>query len=667
MAPGGRSNRGSSRVKANTNASKSTRTGGTGGISKRRGGKTDIDGDLDMDSSTSRRNPASAGKARSPNTGRGTRTSGPGRISFNNIDAITKHLAGDESKPSKGKGKGGKNVALTWLRVTGLKNSKAASNPDGGVSDLLSFLERKATALTTRTSTKTVTIKQHRRIDPHVWVGASAADAAEILKLNNFGFASTNLTIDDTPLPADAATSSKSAFTLELENMLKGILAERYVADGKLLKLDSLAENEFIKTSGLMANPDRADKLFKSFMKICDDLFKTRSAKQEAIESITVAGNGIANVSQIDCLANTFPDLKNLDLGNNQIATLRGLDTWKHKFQKLETLFISGNPIETAVPTHVQTLLRWFPKLQNISGNVVRTLEQIKAAEEAARPHPIPQAGTDFRDEHGVAQAFLLDYFALYDTDRDALASKYYDMASTFSLAVDTVGPRDKSAPTLSWSPYLRLSRNLIKITTFSARVQRLFTGSNVIRQLWKNLPRTSHPNITTDLNKYVVDCHPLPGLQDPTNSSRTGVDGMIIILHGEFDEQEKETGVIGRRSFSRTFVLGPGVPGANPIRVVSDMLSLRSYAPVPKVYNAAQPAAPAAAPAVAVPVAVAPAVAPVANQAAIRDQLCAQTRMTPVFAEMCLNDPTVNWDLQKALVLFNERRGNLPPDAFMP
>ena len=35
---------------------------------------------------------------------------------------------------------------LTQLIVRGLKDSKAASNPDGGIKDLLAFLERKASA-----------------------------------------------------------------------------------------------------------------------------------------------------------------------------------------------------------------------------------------------------------------------------------------------------------------------------------------------------------------------------------------------------------------------------------------------------------------------------------------------------------------------------------------
>lgn len=47
---------------------------------------------------------------------------------------------------------------LVWLTVKGLKESKAASNDDGGLRDLLMFLERKATTLSGRN--KTVHIKK---------------------------------------------------------------------------------------------------------------------------------------------------------------------------------------------------------------------------------------------------------------------------------------------------------------------------------------------------------------------------------------------------------------------------------------------------------------------------------------------------------------------------
>lgn len=48
--------------------------------------------------------------------------------------------------------------ALVWLEVKGLKESKAANNPDGGLRGLLSFLERKATGVSSRN--KPVVVKK---------------------------------------------------------------------------------------------------------------------------------------------------------------------------------------------------------------------------------------------------------------------------------------------------------------------------------------------------------------------------------------------------------------------------------------------------------------------------------------------------------------------------
>src|SRR5699024_826518 len=103
-------------------------------------------------------------------------------------------------------------------------------------------------------------------------------------------------------------------------------------------------------------------------------------------------------------------------------------------------------------------------------------------------------------------------------------------------------------------------------------RVQRLFKGASVISDLWQGLPPTKHPDLKQEVNKYIMDCHVLPGLADPSGQSH-GVDGLIVTIHGEFDEFDKASGKTGKRSFSRTFVLGPGLPGKNPIRVVNDMV----------------------------------------------------------------------------------------------
>ncbi|TQS32825.1 hypothetical protein Golomagni_06848, partial [Golovinomyces magnicellulatus] len=514
-------------------------------------------------------------------------------------------------------------AGLTYLRVKGLKESKAVANQDGGLKDLINFLERKASSFTTGRPKRQVMIKKvckdidqfpgypdfqqrapiNQLIPTHaageyVFIGASKDDAAELLKLNTFQFAGTPLEVvestDEIEMP-NKATESKE--TQELRARLQNILSQRYIGDNKLLKLDALNTDAALMELGMFETKDRALKTFKGLMAICDSLFKTAQEKRNAIESISVANNNIDDITQVEMLASTFPQLKNLDLSGNQLADTKSLEKWKGKFRDLETLYITGNPMETAPVSPQPTLLEWFPKLQNINGVQVRTPQQIAEREEALKPKPIPQSGPDFRDVNGIGENFLLEFFTAYDNNRQELATRFYDDSSQFSLAVDTRSVRDNNGPPpLAWTPYIKASRNLTKINTQNARIQRLFKGAGVIYELWKGLPFTKHPNIKENISKYIMDCHPMPGLVDPTGQNKIGVDGLIISVHGEFEEYDQKTSTTGMRSFSRTFILGPGQPGRGAIRVVSDLLSLRAYNALPNVFVPEQSqAAPAA------------------------------------------------------------------------
>lgn len=478
-----------------------------------------------------------------------------------------------------------------------------------------------------------------------MFIGASKEDAEELIKLNTFTFAGTPLdVVESTEGLGQPNKATESKETQELRAKLQAILGSRYFQANKLLKLDALSTDPELVQLGMFENRERALKTFKGLMVICDDLFKTAQQKRDAIESISVASNGIDDVAQVENVSNTFPHLKNLDMSGNQIASIKAMERWKGKFRELKTLYMAGNPIETADPTYHNTLLEWFPKLQDINGVELRTAAQIAEREEALKPKAIPQSGPDFRDVNGIGEKFLLEFFDAYDKDRQGLITRLYDEDSQFSVAVDTNSVRDGNAPTpLPWAAYLKFSRNLVKITHQNARATRLFKGASSIYDLWKMLPLTQHPNIKADLSKYIMDCHPLPGLVDPSGQNPLGVDGLILVIHGEFDEYDQKSATTGKRSFSRTFVLGPGQPARGGIRVVSDILSLRAWNSLPDVFraNAAAPAAP---------------VAPAQNQhQAMIAELCKQTGMTPQYSEMCLAQ--VNFEFDKALVIFNEKK----------
>lgn len=481
---------------------------------------------------------------------------------------------------------------------------------------------------------------------------ASNEDAEEILKVNNFSFAGTVLTITKSEEgwpgartePAESSTISDEAKQYRFQ--LQSVLERRYDITNKLLDLSALGQDPTLIQMGIFSSSsDTAEKVFKVFMVICQDLFKTPQQKRDAIESVSLSGNNIDSVDQVFGLAETFPDLKHLDLSNNQFSTLKQLNKWRGRFRHMETLLLTNNPILQAEPGHATEILEWFPKLQNLSNVIVRTPEQITAAEKAAKVKEIPQNGTDFRDVAGLGESFLRQFFALYDSDRDQLLASFYDEFSTFTLCVVQDVPKEKDIPVLPWAPYLDSSRNHQRITTDAARFQRYYRGLK-IQGVWSKLPRTQHPDLVANLDKYIIDCHPMKGLHDPANRKPGGEDGMIITMHGEFDELQAD-GRSGKRSFSRTFVLGPPLPGRGTMRVISDMLSLHAYSPVPNVSGAAPNPVPA-------PTAVAQA-SPEEQKQMMLIELSKRTNMTAEYSKMCLDG--AEWNFDRALAIFEEKK----------
>jgi nuclear RNA export factor len=465
------------------------------------------------------------------------------------------------------------------------------------------------------------------------------------LKLNGFTFVGTPINITEAPegMPGHAEPAL-SATSQELKTRLIQVLSNRYDANAKLLNLSKLGEDPELIQMGFFNGESKPQKLFQALMAICDSLFKSLVEKREALTSISLAGNNIDDVLQIMSLADTLPDLINLDLSFNQFKDLKGLRKWNHRLRNLQTLLLNDNPIEVAEPTYKSELTKWFPKLQNLSGTQVRTPEQVAVIETAAKVSPIPQAGADFRDINRVGEGFITEFIQMYDADRQGLANKYYDEQSSFSLAVNNRAPHPPDMQPPSWTAYIKLSRNHVRITNPPSRYQRLFTGTGLIQAAWQKLPPTRHPDLATQFDKYIIDCHPISGLADPTGQSAVGVDGMIMTFHGEFEDQDPDTKSTAMRGFSRTILLGPGAPGRNPIRVISDLLSLRAYNPLPQVSAPAAPAPP-----------VAPAVNVDAQKQQILAELCKQTGMTPEYSTMCLD--VAGWNFDQALLTFNEKR----------
>ncbi|OTA69228.1 NTF2-like protein [Hypoxylon sp. EC38] len=644
-----------------------------GGISKRRGNnaaRVDRDGDLDMDAPVGgNRSSRKAKRGDHHDSSSALRSSRPAangsraprpttkaqqiiqRVITGGTGSLSSRLASGMSGGPRGH-KGAQNINSSdtmILQVQGLNSSKAANNEGGGLKELLTFLERKGQ--TVGKTTRQIRVKKSHINGDFVYITTSREDGEEILKLNGFSFAGTTLAITEATgqLPhAPATENGMSSTALEIKEQLRHVLSTRYDPNSKLLNLSTLGEDPGLNQMGFFNSGSKPEKLFRALMAVCDGLFKTAQDKRDHVVSISLAGNNIDDVLQIMSLTETFPDLLNLDLSRNQFKDLRSLQKWRYRLRKLQTLLLNDNPIEIANPDYKRELITWFPRLQNLSGIQVRTPEQIAAMEAASKPTPIPQHGADFRDINGIGEAFIREFLPMYDADRSGLASKYYDHESTFSIAVNNVSSRQSAhAQQVGWGAYIKFSRNHVKITHTSTRLQRLFTGIQLIQGVWQQLPLTRHPDLASEFNKYIIDCHPVHGLGDPTGQSPAGVDGMIITIHGEFDDQEPVTMKTAKRSFSRTFVLGPGAPGRNPIRVISDMLSVRAFNPLPSLIPepASQPNADM-------------------QQQQMVIELCSRTGMNPEYSKLCLEG--ASWNFDQALVSFNEKRAQLPAEAFV-
>ncbi|XDG07211.1 hypothetical protein ABKA04_006826 [Annulohypoxylon sp. FPYF3050] len=656
MAPSG-PHRGSAPSGPRNSRGSGAKTVGRGGINKRRGNaapRVDRDGDMDMDGAGPNRSSHKAKRANhsdaTPTGPRAARNAANGsrapRASVKAQQIIQRALTGGIAGGPRGAQRVNAQETMT-LQVAGLKASKAANNEGGGLKELLSFLERKAQ--TVGKTTRPIRIKKSHIVGDLVQISTSKQDGEEILKVDGFTFAGAPINITaisdgQHPLPE----TSLSSDALQIKEQLRNVLSLRYNISTKLLDLSTLGEDQILSQMGFFNSGSKPEKLFRALMAVCDGLFKTPQDKREAVISISLAGNNIDDVYQIMALADTFPDLVNLDLSRNHFKELRALQKWRHRLRKLETLLLNDNPIETIAPGYKTDIVAWFPRLQNLSGIQVRTAEQVAAMELAARPTPIPQHGPDFRDINGVGENFIKEFIPMYDSDRATLAMKYYSNDSTFSVSVDNISTRSNShTQQPGWGAYIKFSRNHVKITHENTRSKRLFIGPNLIRSVWEQLPATRHPSLLGEFNKYLIDCHPV----------QAGVDGLIITIHGEFDDQEPVTMKTAKRSFSRTFVLGPGVPGGNPIRVVSDMLVIRPFTSSPSASAPAPIAAPA------------PISAPVAQsnlelQQQMVVELCNRTGMTPEYSKMCLDG--VQWNFDQALLVFNDKRAQLPAEAFV-
>lgn len=493
--------------------------------------------------------------------------------------------------------------------------------------------------------------------------------------MNGYGWAGTTVKIERIG-GARGADAPVNKETEDLKAMFRGILEARYNFETKLLDLSNLADDPVLRQKKVFEESSTTAKFFPALMSVLSKSFDTTEELDAAITSVSLANNGLTDLSHVSNLSFTLKKLQNLDLSNNSFANLEALGLWKKRFLHLQHLILSGNPLEQNQPEYPKEVVSWYPNLRMLNNVQVRTEEEIaNKSKNTQLPFPIRTAL--FQDEGGIAENFVRTFFTGFDTERARLAELYYDETSDFSYSVNTQAPRDPNSTQHTekqeWGDYIKNSRNLKKISHLPARQNRLFRGTKAVTDAFTNLPKTQHPNLETEARKWMIEAHIQPGVPDPTGQSAGGVDGFMITVHGEFDEVDAGR---KKRSFDRTFIIGPGGPSG--VRIVNDMLTVRAYGGTqafePDNFEAwttqndvaQQQQQQAAADATINAAAAAPQLPPhmsveVAQQMVV--ELHKQTGMTVQYSKDCLEQ--VGWDFQKAVEAFASVKANLPPEAF--
>ncbi|KAI0580185.1 TAP-C multi-domain protein [Pyrenophora tritici-repentis] len=150
--------------------------------------------------------------------------------------------------------------------------------------------------------------------------------------------------------------------------LMEGFLTRRYDAPNKLLNLSTIASDQEILEAGMFATEGAQKKFFPALMIICDAILETQEAKEQAIHSVTLAGNNLENTHAVYQLCNHFRHIQNLDLSNNAFATLDALKPWKGRFRNVEHLIADPFPSMD----WEDEITSWFPKLKILNGTQVR-------------------------------------------------------------------------------------------------------------------------------------------------------------------------------------------------------------------------------------------------------------------------------------------------------
>ncbi|KAF2863375.1 hypothetical protein K470DRAFT_255080 [Piedraia hortae CBS 480.64] len=204
-------------------------------------------------------------------------------------------------------------------------------------------------------------------------IKVASSDANAFARLDRYQWAGVVVRI--ARLDAPASSIVQTAAQADAENtkrMLLSVLERRYEFKSKFLDLSALRADEELQKQDIFAKTSTTHKFFPAMMRVLELSFDSKTARDEAVSSVSLANNDLTDVSLVTSLSQTLPKLVNLDLSGNKFENISALGNWRRCFPDLSHLIVTGNPMESKDPEYWKTAMNWWPKLRFLNGLPVR-------------------------------------------------------------------------------------------------------------------------------------------------------------------------------------------------------------------------------------------------------------------------------------------------------
>ena len=408
--------------------------------------------------------------------------------------------------------------------------------------------------------------------------------------------------------------------SVEIIEILKNFLGNRY--DVKLVRLDlsnlssekSLREN---RIDGHAANYKFMNTIFSIINSICPQL-----------KSLDLSQNNLTRLNTLEVLASKCPELEELNLSKNQIR-FSGELTKIAPNKKLKKLWLKDNPFSDNYKSdnvaYIAEIRSKLPDIEELDGVILPKSIKCDLQTESVVPDTKPTYTVN-PDALKVVATFLENFFKVYDSndanDRQHLLGAYHNDA-VFSMCLNTaISTVTKNH---SLNEYLKISRNLRRIRERNTRQQLIKHTKLAVVAFLTELPATTHK-----LDSFVLDV--------PVATPSC----LVFTIHGVF--LEKKLNVL--RGFSRVFV---SVPESNSqFLIINDELHIRNVTDIQHTKFEIK------------------ASSSDTEQQELVKRFSAQSKMNLQWSLECL--VSNGWNFEQAGTKFTElnNQGKIPPEAFV-